>query len=314
MKRKLVKNKTIHIFVLLMLCFACILSFCGCSNPRSEKTVLYVFADKSLEVKLPLILDKFLVTDGKEYELQYVFDEAEVLKNSILSGAACDLLITSFDSVMKELMDEGAIYKDESVPIAKTQMVLIVAGDNNSLFSLNDSLNDLFIHMDPEWMEEELEGYQRYIDFLWETYGEEEWQEEWDDYYDLWIRSDFTGIAVSSLQKEDGANARTILNRKDGMFDLLDRVNFVYIYPSSAEVITAVQEHLVTAGICYKSDLTDAVKVLESYDQTDDPARIYQVGRITGSEHKTEAKELIDFLQGDHARRFFEDFGFTGMR
>ena len=308
----MVKNKSIHIFVLLMLCLACILSLCACSHSRQEKTVIHVFSDQSLESCLPRIGDKFLVTNDNNYDLQYVFEEADTLETRILSGETCDLIITSSDSVMKELVTEGKVFKEESIPIAKSQMILITSSDNGAF----SSMNDLFLHIDPDLLEIEPEGYQRYTDLLWDTYGEEGWQDEWYELEDLWIRSDFAGIAIYGLQKEEGVYAQTILNRDGETYDLLERAQMIHFFGVSADIISSVLDHHVTVGICCMTDLDGepAVKVLECFDRSEDPARIYQVGRITESEHKTEAKEWICFLQGDHARRFFEDFGFEVMR
>ena len=312
MKRKIVKNSTIHIFVLWMLCIVCMISFCACSNVQPEKKTIRIFADQTLKSYLPIVGDKYLVTEGKDCELQYVFDTPESLATQIRSGESCDILITAFAPAINDLMTAGSIWKEESLPILKSRMALIAHQENETF----TSMNDLFLHIDLE-MYEEPAKYQRYADFLWEIYGEEGWQEEWDaDYGDLWICSDFVGIAVCTPEKDDGIIAKDILSRYGETFELLELAHLIRWYSDSSDVCSAIQDYYVTAGICCMTDLEDEqhVKVLEYYDHSDDPARIYQACRITESELTAEARQFIEFLQSETARRFFEDFGFECMR
>ena len=311
-KRKIVKNSIIHIFVLLMLCIACMISFCACSNVQTKKKTIRIFADQTLKTYLPLVGDKYLVTVGKDCELQYVFDTAESLATQIQSGESCDILITSSAPAIKDLMTEGRIWKEESLPFLKSRMMMITYQENETFVSMND----LFLRTDLE-TDEEPEKCQRYTDLLWEIYGEEEWREEWDaDYGDLWIRSDFAGIAVCTPEKDDGIIAKDILSRYGETYALLELAHLIRWYSDSSDVCSAIQDHYVTAGICCMTDLDDEqhMKVLEYYDHSDDPARIYQACRITESELTAEARQFIEFLQSETARRFFEDFGFECMR
>ena len=221
--------------------------------------------------------------------------------------------VTNSADIIDQLNTGGQIYKNETIPLICSRMAIIVSDKNEE----DISVDRFFIHYDTDAEEMEPEGYRRYTDLLWELYGEEGWQEEWDELYpDLWIKDGLSAITVCSQQTEEGRIAKMLLNQYDHTFDLLDRVQVIKECGNSEEVINAVQIHHAQAGFCYVTDLEEmrALRIAEILDQTDDSASVYQVCRLAESDHKEESKLFLEFLQGDHAKRFFEDFGFKWMR
>ena len=51
------------------------------------------------------------------------------------------------------------------------------------------------------------------------------------------------------------------------------------------------------------------IQTLKVYDASEPTVSIY-VSLLNDSENRKEAKVLLQFLQGNHAKRFFEDFGY----
>ena len=335
MKQRTVKYKKKKMLFLGMLSFICMICLCACSTQQAKKSTLQICADPSLKTELALVGDKFLVTDGKGYDIKYCFDEEKRLHEMIVSGNPCDLLITSSQQLMDQLAKEELISADQALPLMERPMAAITAdADASSAFSPQEFfLRIEFSEDNPEaggddyeaaWDDYEAgeddyeetqgpEGYQRYIDVLAE-HAEEEWSEDWEERYGgLWIQNDILSIGVLNEDTAEGQCAKALLNQFDGAYDLLETIGLIHSFETREELLEAVQTGEVKIGICPKTDWlgTNELRTIKVFDEAADPVITYYVCLVNGSENRKEAKELMTFLQGKHARRFFEDFGFT---
>ena len=303
-----------------MLSIACMISLCACGAQKTKKCTLQVYADQALEKELPLVGDKFLVTDGKGHDISYSFDSESQLQNLISSGSSCDLLITASDVLLEQLTKDEIISADKTLELMDRPMVLIAAAADSSIsFSPEQFFyQEEFAEDDSDEEEnpeetEEVEGYRRYLDVLGETVDEEEWQEDWEErYVGLWIQDDISAIGVLNVDSKEGQCAKELLDQYNGAFELLDQIGLIHSSDTKEDLLEAIRTGEVQTGICaagfmYGEKELQTVKV---FDGESDPVLTYFVCLINGAENRKEAKELMTFLQGKHTRRFFEDFGF----
>ncbi len=294
-----------------MLCLACMISLCACQMQQTDKCILQVYADVSLEKKLPLVGDKFLVTDGKEYDVQYLFNTPENLLDQIRNGDNCDLLITSSEKLVQILIEEDAVTEENTIELLKSPLAMFTSAEQPALPL---SLTTLFYQT--EESVEEIEGYSRYTDVLWETTAEEDWQEEWNEQYaGLWVTNAIPAIGILSPEQKEGQCAREILNLDGQIFDLLYPIGYIQYFDTKDALLEAVRNNNVDIGICAVTDIfsEENIQILNVYDASDLTVSVY-VCLVNDSANRKEAKELMRFLQGNHAKRFFEDFGYYFMR
>ena len=284
--------------------------FCACGTPKAQKSVLQLFADQSLETELSLVGDKFLVADGKGYDLNSSFDSAAQLSEMILSGKSCDLLIISSEFLLEQLEKAGIISADKTLSLLDRPMAMIAADTDIPL-----SPEDFFSTEETEedFDEEDSEEYRLYLDALREKIDEEDWQDDWEDNYSgLWIQEQIPLIGVPDRESREGQCARAVLNQYNEAYDLLDQIGQIRTFDTEADLSEAILNGEIDAGVWPTTSLLDGkgLHTVKMFDQASDPMITYYVCLIDGSENRKEAKELMAFLKGDHAKRFFEDFGF----
>lgn len=307
MKQRTVKYVKRNISFLVMLCLACMITLCACQGTQTNKVILQVYADTSLDKKLPLVGDKFLVTDGKGYDIQYLFDTPENLLEKIRTGENCDLLFTSSEALLQMLEEDGAVTTKNTIDLLKSPLAMITASSHPAL-----PLTSEILFYQTENTDEEIEGYSRYTDALWEVTAEEDWQEEWNDQYaGLWISDIIPTVGVLSLEQKEGQCARDILNQDGQVFDLLYPIGKVQFFDSKDALLEAVRNSTVQIGICAFTNTIDEknIQTLKVFDASGPTVSVY-VSLLSDSENRKEAKVLMQFLQGNHAKRFFEDFGY----
>ena len=308
-----------NIIFLLIACVTCTIFLCACRKTDTPKSTLQVFAETSLEKTLPLVGDKYLVTDGKGSDIAFCFLPASELMEKLHANESCDVMITTSETIPSQLEKEGIISEGKTIRLLESPMALFTSAES----PFTSSLENLFYQPegneeeDDEDEDEDTEEYLSYLDVLREVADEEQWQEEWEDLYaDLWIRADYPSIGILSLQETEGQVAKEVLNQNNEAYDLLDQIGEIHFYPSDAELIEAVRNGEVQLGICAVTSAFGEknLQTLQVYDKDTDPVLSYYVFPIAGAENKEAAKGLIQFLQKDHAKRFFEDFGFYFMR
>ena len=289
--------------------------FCACRTLKTKQCILQIYADQSLEQELALVGDKYLVTDGKGKDVSYSFENAPVFLEKIHAGNACDMVITSSESLMQQLEEEDFISPDKTLCLFDTPMALFFAGTDQSL---TYALEDFFYQEDnsdeDNYVDEVPEGYQRYIDVLWESVAEEDWQYDWEDRYsNLWIKEQIPSIGVLTEEQKEGQCAKEILNQYGDAFDLLDQIGLIRFFDSETDLTQAIREGEVQTGLCSISASlgTSDLQIARVFNQATDPTITYYVCLMDGSKNRKEAIELMTFLQSDYARRFFEDFGFN---
>ena len=318
MKQRTVKYEKRHILFLVVLCIACMFFLCACQNKEMKKCVLQVFADTSLENKFPLVGEKFLVTDGKDYDIQYYFDSPQTLLEKIRSGEQCDFLITSSETLKDQLIKEGISTEEKTDNLLRSPMAMVTSNQHpSSPVSLDNLFYQTEINEEEEYYEEEIDGYRLYTDLLWEVTAEDQWQEEWDELYaGLWIREEIPSIGILSTVEKEGQCAKDLLNQDGQTFELLEQIGKIHTFDSISSLLDAVGNGDVQTGLCaFTNTFSEKnIKMLKVYENAGDPTVPYYASLIIGSDNRKEAKELMTFMQGDHARRFFEDFGFYFMR
>ena len=311
MKQRTVKYVKRNSLILVMLCLACMFSLCACQTPNTEKCTLQVYADTSMDKKLPLVGDKFLVMDGKGYDIQYLFDTPENLLDKIRNEDNCDLLLTSSKTLLQFLEADDAVADGYTIELLKSPMAMITSGDHPALPLASENL---FYQADDTV--EEMEGYSLYTDVLGELTAEEDWQDEWNEQYaGLWITDVIPTIGILSQDQIEGQCAREILNQDGQLFDLLDPIGKVRFFDSKDDLLEAIRNSIVQIGICTFTNTFDEknIQTLKVYDASKPTVSVY-VSLLNYSENRKEAKVLMQFLQGNHAKRFFEDFGYYYMR
>lgn len=95
---------------------------------------------------------------------------------------------------------------------------------------------------------------------------------------------------------------------------ILDNVKSKAVYGKDVkEVLTWVETGDVDAGIVYKTDalVSDKVKVVASAPKDSHKDVIYPAAVIKGSKNMDAAKEFINYLSGDAAKKVFEKYGFN---
>lgn len=300
-----------------MLCLTCMISLCACQKTHVNKNLLRVYADASLDKKLQLVGDKFLVTDGKEYDIQYTFDTPENLLEKLRAGEPCDLVITSSESLLHELEENHAISSDHTIELMTSPLAMITSEEAPSFPLDMDSLFYRTDYVEEDYYEEEtIEGYRLYTDVLWEITSEEEWQEDWNEQYDgLWIRESVPVIGLLSIEHKERQIAKDLLNQNGQAFDLLNQIGKIRYYDSKDSLLEAVRDREVQIGLCSLIHTIDEknIQTLKVYDNPDLKESFY-MSLINSSENRKDAKVFMNFLQGDHAKRFFEDFGFKLVR
>ena len=307
MEQRTVKYVKRNISFLVMLCLACMIILSACQGTQTNKVILQVYADTSLDKKLPLVGDKFLVTDGKGYDIQYLFDTPENLLDKIRTGGNCDLLLTSSETLLQLLEKDDAVTAGNTIELMNSPLAMITSSSHPAIPLTSKSL--FYQTEDPDG---EMEGYSRYTDALWEVTAEEDWQEEWDERFaGLWISDIIPSIGILSPKQKEGQCARDILNRDGQIFDLLYPIGKVQFFDSKDALLEAVRNSTVQIGICSVTNTFDEknIQMLKVFDASGPTVTIY-VSLLNDSENRKEAKVLMQFLQGNHAKRFFEDFGY----
>ena len=311
MKQRTVKYVKRNILILVMLCLACMISLCACQTPYIEKCTLQVYADSAMDKKLPLVGDKFLVMDGKGYDIQYLFDTPENLLDKIRTGGNCDLLLTSSKTLLQLLEEDDAVADGYTIELLKSPLAMITSGDHPALPLASENL-----FYQTEDTAEEIEGYSQYTDVLGELTAEEDWQDEWNEQYaGLWISDIIPSIGILSPTQIEGQCARDILNQDGQIFDLLYPIGKIRFFDSKDDLLDAIRNSTVQIGFCAFTNTFDEknIQTLKVYDASEPTVSIY-VSLLNDSENRKEAKVLLQFLQGNHAKRFFEDFGYYYMR
>ncbi len=301
-----------------MLCLTCMISLCACQETPVKKCTLQVFADSSLDKKLQLVGDKFQVTDGKEYDIQYTFDTSENLLENIHTGEPCDLLLTSSETLLHQLGDDDFISSDNTIELLQSPLAMITSSeypslplDVQSLFYQSDYAGEGDYYEDVE-----LEGYRPYADVLWDVTAEEEWQDDWNGQYEgLWIQESVPTIGIITTEQKEGQTVKSFLNQNGPAFDLLNQIGKIRSYDSKDSLLEAIRNREVQIGFCSFPNTFDEknIQTLRVYDGSD-PTVSFYVSLFNGSANRKDAKVFMNFLQGDHAKRFFEDFGFNFMR
>lgn len=287
---------------------------CACQDSQTKQCTLQIYADPSLEQELSLVGDKYLVTVGKGKDICLCFESAPVFLEKIHARNTYDLVITSSESLIQQLEEEGFVSADKTECLLDTPMVLFAAGTDSSFsyapedffYQESDSDEDFYADEVPE-------GYRRYIDVLWESFGEEDWQYDWEERFGgLWIKDQIPSIGVLTEEKKDGQCAKAILNQYGDAFDLLAQIGLIRFFDSGADLTQAIRSGEVQTGLCSISLSlgTSGFQIVRVFNQASDPTVTYYVCLLAGSENRKEAIELMSFFQGDYARRFFEDFGF----
>lgn len=291
---------------------------CACYQTQAKKCTLQVYADSSLEKMLPLVGDKYLVTDGKGSDIQYVFDTPDNLLRRISSGESCDILLTSSVPMMNRLLEDGMVTEKNMNKLLESPMAMITSGDDPSLPIAYASLFYQMEIAEDDILDEgaEMEGYSRYLDVLWEQTAEEDWQDEWDEQYaGLWIKDTVSTVGILSLDQKEGSLAKDILNQDGKIYDLLEQIGRVRYFDTKDALLEAVRTQSVQVGVCMLTDTfgESNLQTLIVYDRSNPMVTVY-VSWFPDSAYRKEAKEMIAFLQGRHARKFFGDFGFYSVR
>ena len=108
-----------------------------------------------------------------------------------------------------------------------------------------------------------------------------------------------------------GSYAKTALT-KAGSWDAIQ--NKISLGGNVTEVLSWVESGSAEVGLVYSTDAASSSKVtvLEKVDNNllDTPV-IYPIGRVTKTKHKTEADNLIKFLQSKESKEVFKKNGFT---
>ena len=290
------------------------ISLCACQETPVKKSTLQVFADSSLDKKLQLVGDKFQVTDGKEYDIQYTFDTPEKLLEKIHTGEPCDLLLTSSETLLDQLRDGDFISADNTKELLQSPLAMITSSEYPSIPL---DVQSLFYEADygeeGDYYEDDvIEGYRPYADVLWEVATEEEWQDDWNGLYEgLWIMESVPTIGIITTEQKEGQAAKSYLNQDRLAFDLLNQIGKIRSYDSKDSLLDAIRNREVQIGFCSFPSMFDEknIQALKIYDGSA-PTVSFYVSLLNGSESRKDAKVFMNFLQGDHARRFFEDFGF----
>lgn len=108
-----------------------------------------------------------------------------------------------------------------------------------------------------------------------------------------------------------GSYAKTALT-KAGSWDAIQ--NKISLGGNVTEVLSWVESGSAEVGLVYSTDAASSSKVtvLEKVDNSllDTPV-IYPIGRVSKTKHKTEANNLMKFLQSKSSKEVFKKNGFT---
>ncbi len=300
------KNRRIRKIITLFLCLAIgmaglIFSACGA---RKEEKPIFIYADSALQTVLPLVGEKFNVLNEKNYELVYVFESAEDIKNDVFSGKICDVILTDSSALLDELAGKEKIDKEKCPVVAGNRLVLV------SKMNMN-SLSDIF--RVPEYDEEngeyvEIEGFLSVENLLLEEYWEAEWDGE--ERPPLMIPESLSKIAICGPQSIEGQKSKELVNSYFQYREPVDRYDLLLYCNNDKEVIEAVSSGKAQAGICLASAVDETMPALTKSVLTDKVIN-YSAALIKDCLHKESADLFIKFLPGKEAKRFFDDFNFN---
>lgn len=248
----------------------------GCSDAVAKKDGKQIH----LSVFAAASLTETLTEIAEEYRkdcpyvtIDFNFDSSGTLRTQITEGAECDLFISAAQKQMNQLDAECPDVSEGDYLLAGSRIDLL----ENKVVLVSDEL-DSFAEM-----AEKLQGG----DIL---------------------------LCIGNSDVPAGQYARKIFDYLGLDEEELAASGRITYGSNVKEITTQVAEGLVDCGIVYATDACSAgLRVAESASPEMCGKVVYPAAILKGTKNEEEAKEFLEFLQGETASEIFESVGFLAL-
>lgn len=261
--------------------FVLALTGCGGQKSQAEKTDkvhLTVFAAASMTETMNQIA-KAYEKEHPNVEISFNFDSSGTLKTQIQNGADCDLFISAAPKQMNQLdASKGSDVNPEKLDFI----------DSASRINL---LENKVVLVTPSGNPKDVKNFQDMAAKL---------------------KAGSIRLVMGNADVPVGQYTQKILNYYHLDENAIAQAGNITYGSNVKEVTTQVSEGSADCGVIYATDAFSA-KLTPVDEATKDMCGqvIYPAAVLKHSQHEKEAKEFLQYLQGDEAMQIFKSVGFS---